>query len=186
MAANENQTITSIIFRYSIQCHFVNVSTKLVKINPNMSIENAFRRSDSMLNSRSVTPPPWQNGCHFTHDIFRCISVPNRRQTIIWSSADPIQRRIYAALWEDELTLIVVHTRDNIYIPASFAWAEVLQDGRQPRIYARKLTQLAVKINQIYISSTIINSGSNRCESFPVISCQTHADDGSIELGNGR
>ena len=58
MAANENQTITSIIFRYSIQCHCVNVSMKLVKINPNMSIENAFRRSDSMLNSRSVTPPP--------------------------------------------------------------------------------------------------------------------------------
>ena len=42
--------------------------------------------------------------------------VPNRRQTIIWSSADPIQRRIYAALWGDELTLIVVHTRDNRYL----------------------------------------------------------------------
>ena len=36
MAANENQTITSIIFRYLIQFH-------CVKINPNMNIENAFR-----------------------------------------------------------------------------------------------------------------------------------------------
>ena len=42
--------------------------------------------------------------------------VPKRRRTIIWSSADPIQRRIYAALWGDELTLIVVHTRDNRYL----------------------------------------------------------------------
>ena len=58
MAANENQTITSTILRYSIQCHCVNVPMKLVKIDPNMSIENAFRRSDSMLNSRSVTTPP--------------------------------------------------------------------------------------------------------------------------------
>ena len=30
--------------------------------------------------------------------------VPNRRQAIIWTNADPIQWRIYAALGRDELT----------------------------------------------------------------------------------
>ena len=59
MTGSRNVTeVCSYIFRYSIQCHCVNVPMKLVKINPNMSIENAFRRSDSMLNSRSLTYPP--------------------------------------------------------------------------------------------------------------------------------
>ena len=30
--------------------------------------------------------------------------APNRRQAIIWTNADPIHRRIYAALEGDELT----------------------------------------------------------------------------------
>ena len=30
--------------------------------------------------------------------------APDRRQAIIWTNADPIHRRIYAALWGDELT----------------------------------------------------------------------------------
>ena len=30
--------------------------------------------------------------------------APHRRQTIIWTNADPVQRRIYAALGVDELT----------------------------------------------------------------------------------
>ena len=78
--------------------------------------------------------PPGQNGHHFVDDIFRCIFVnekfcisikislkfvpnshqpsigldngmaTNRRHAIIWTNADPIHWRIYAAVGGDEVT----------------------------------------------------------------------------------
>ena len=36
--------------------------------------------------------------------------APNRRQAIIWTNADPIHWRIYAALGGDELSIRMRHT----------------------------------------------------------------------------
>ena len=82
--------------------------------------------------------PPGQNGHHLADDVFKsvnmnkkfCISIqgpihngsnwqyssigsdngsaPTRRQAIIWTNADPVYRRIYAALGGDELKLISI------------------------------------------------------------------------------
>ena len=77
-------------------------------------------------------PPPKQNGRHFADDVFKSIFLNEnfvfwfqmsrmfvlngpfdirrelvqimawRREAIIWNNADPVQWRIYAALWGDE------------------------------------------------------------------------------------
>ena len=74
---------------------------------------------------------PGQNGCYFADDIFTCIFVnenawnslefslkfvprinnipvlmPTMAYRLVWSNADPVHRRIYAALREDKLIWI--------------------------------------------------------------------------------
>ena len=88
------------------------------------------------MNVSSNSSPSGKNGRHFADNIFRCIFVdkkfgislkfvpkspfynkspstgvdngltPNRRQTIIWSSADQIDWRISAALGRDKLLTV--------------------------------------------------------------------------------
>ena len=46
--------------------------------------------------------------------------APNRRQAIIWTNADPVQRRIYAALGGDELIVIYKWDPITIFLSNSF------------------------------------------------------------------
>ena len=72
MAANENQTITSTIFIYLIQCHcdhLWNVPMKLVKINQNMSIEMHFDGQTACLILVQLHPPLYKMAAtDFTDD----------------------------------------------------------------------------------------------------------------------
>ena len=106
--------------------NFVNIDCGMMKRASFWCYIN-FMETGNSLNSS----PPGQNGRHFADGIFRCIFVnekfciliksslksdwqysssgsdnglaPHRRQAIIWTNADLIHWRIYAALGRDEL-----------------------------------------------------------------------------------
>ena len=106
---------------------YVSNHTKLVSLygnQPSVFQDRVLGYVSRMLKFNSS--PAGQNGSHFADDVFRsismsemfciliawqCISIglvnglaSNRRQAIIWTNADPIHWRKYAALGGDELT----------------------------------------------------------------------------------